>query len=261
MKQDANHSAEQEASARLLGALLDGELSEAARDVTEARVRENPDDAARLAHYQAQNQALHALFPLPAPAPALLLQRRPSWRQRAWIGVGGMAAGLLLGFGLFASDWTGLGEPAFARRADMAYAVYAPEARHPVEVAASDQAHLVSWLSRRLGRPLTVPSFAEYGYTLVGGRLLPGDAGPAAQFMYQSGSGERLTLYVTVFDHRDVNPQSLQGEGRRTFYWADHGMGYALSGPGEERALSEIAQDACYALGGRPDSWKEEVKS
>ena len=39
----------------------------------------------------------------------------------------------------------------------VAYAVYAPEVRHPVEVAATQQEHLVQWLSKRLGRPLKVP--------------------------------------------------------------------------------------------------------
>jgi anti-sigma factor RsiW len=29
----------------------------------------------------------------------------------------------------------------------------------------------------------------------MGGRLLPAEDGPAAQFMYENGTGERLTLY------------------------------------------------------------------
>lgn len=65
-----------------------------------------------------------------------------------------------------------------------------------MEVAADQEAHLVAWLSKRLGTPLKVPRLDTLGFGLVGGRLLPGDQGPVAQFMYQDGQGQRLTLYV-----------------------------------------------------------------
>ncbi|MEX3825110.1 anti-sigma factor, partial [Paraburkholderia sp. BR14262] len=141
------------------------------------------------------------------------------------------------------------------RRADIAYAVYSPEQRHPVEVGAADEEHLVAWLSRRLGKPLSVPSLAEYGYTLVGGRLLPGNTGPAAQFMYENDAGERLTLYVAS-SARDRDPVRLLRDGnRRTFYWSTERTGYALSGPQTEPKLREIALDVCGALGGKPGQW------
>ncbi len=54
-----------------------------------------------------------------------------------------------------------------------------PEVRHPVEVTAAQQDHLVQWLSKRVGRPLKVPVLAAEGYELVGGRLLSGDGGAA----------------------------------------------------------------------------------
>ena len=88
-------------------------------------------------------------------------------------------------------------EPArqFAQQAAVAHAVFQPEVRHPVEVTAAQQEHLVQWLSKRLGRPLKVPVLAAQGYELVGGRLLPGDDGARAQFMYQNSaaSGSRST--------------------------------------------------------------------
>ncbi|HEX7932653.1 MAG TPA: anti-sigma factor, partial [Paraburkholderia sp.] len=154
--------------------------------------------------------------------------------------------------------WNGLGArpPSFAERADVAYAVYTPERRHPVEVAASEEEHLINWLSKRLNRPLSVPSLQEYGYSLVGGRLLPGEAGPAAQFMYENRAGARLTLYVSG-TARDENAFRLFREGnRRTFYWISDGMGYALSGPIAEGKLRSIAVDVCSALGGKPEAWQ-----
>src|SRR5204863_1436 len=80
-----------------------------------------------------------------------------------------------------------------ARRAAVAHAVYSPEVRHPVEVGADDEQHLLTWLSKRLGAKVRAPKLDEVGMSLVGGRLLPGDSGPVAQFMYQSQNGRRAT--------------------------------------------------------------------
>ena len=119
----------------------------------------------------------------------------------------------------------------------MAFAVYSSEKRHPVEVSAVEQAHLVQWLSKRLGRPLKVPVLTERGYALLGGRLLPGDASqpgsPRAQFMYENADGDRLTLYVAVFapgtTPAGAEFRLLRQDGRTTLYWADGDFGYALS--------------------------------
>ncbi|MDE1011829.1 MAG: anti-sigma factor, partial [Paraburkholderia fungorum] len=154
--------------------------------------------------------------------------------------------------------WNGLGgqPPSFAERADIAYAVYTPEQRHPVEVAANEEEHLISWLSKRLNRPLSVPSLQEYGYSLVGGRLLPGEAGPAAQFMYENRSGERLTLYITGISRDETAFRLFRDGNRRTFYWVSDRMGYALSGPIAEDKLRSIAIEVCSALGGKPETWQ-----
>jgi anti-sigma factor RsiW len=201
-----------------------------------------------------------------ADEPAFIVIRRPvpGWRRvglaACWLAAG---AGLALALGplaprLTGGAWGGFGAqpPSFAQRADIAYAVYTPERRHPVEVAASDEEHLINWLSKRLNRPLSVPSLQEYGYSLVGGRLLPGEAGPAAQFMYENHSGARLTLYVTGAA-RDETAFRLFREGdRRTFYWISDGMGYALSGAIAEGKLRSIAIDVCSELGGKPEAWQ-----
>ncbi|MCW3478168.1 anti-sigma factor [Neisseriaceae bacterium JH1-16] len=239
---------------RLLSALVDGELSDSERAEVEARLVSDPAAACRVTHYRAQKAALQALFPKPVTVPSLFVQRRTPWWRVGLAAVAcllvGAAFGLLLGQGRLGAE-----QPAFAQRADMAYVVYAPEARHPVEVGAADEAQLVAWLSRRLERPLSIPSLREYGFGLVGGRLLPGDAGPAAQFMYQNDGGERLTLYVTVFAKRELSFGTVRRDGRHTIYWASRGMGYALSGRGDEARLRMIAADTCNALGGHAEAW------
>ncbi|MCL4743948.1 MAG: anti-sigma factor [Burkholderiaceae bacterium] len=131
------------------------------------------------------------------------------------------------------------------RAASVAHAAFAPEVRHPVEVGAGEQAHLVAWLSKRLGTPLKVPDLEAQGYRLVGGRLLP-DAGRgvAAQFMFESAQGRRLTLFVrgdeagsdTAFRYASAN-------GLSTFYWLDRGYGYALSGELPREAMLAVATE------------------
>jgi len=237
---------------QLLSALVDGELSERERAEVAERLAHDPEGAARVAQYRLQNAALRALFPLPAETPSLFIQRQAPWWRVGLVGglclTLGLGLGVAIGYG--ALDM-GSEQAAYAKNADVAYAVYAPEQRHPVEVAGSEQAHLQAWLSKRLHKPLLAPSLSEYGYALIGGRLLPGDTGPAAQFMYQNSAGDRLTLYVTAFHAGEKSLRWLRVGSRRTIYWANQGLGYAFSGLGDETKLREMASDVCNALGGR----------
>jgi anti-sigma factor RsiW len=255
-----------------LSAFVDGELPPDDEAVLHARLASDPLAASRVFAYSAQKSALQALARAnaadPAPAPYLVLRPRDPWWWRfgmaaVWCVVG---AGVALAASAFvprggsgeggAYSVFSTSEPdAFARHADVAYAVYTPEQRHPVEVGAADEAHLVAWLSKRLGKPLSVPSLQAYGYALVGGRLLPGTSGPAAQFMYENDAGERLTLYVGTSGKDSGAVRLLSDGNRRTFYWTTDRMGYALSGPPTEAKLRTIAYNVCGALGGKPSQW------
>jgi anti-sigma factor RsiW len=132
----------------------------------------------------------------------------------------------------------------FARQAAVAHAVYAPEVRHPVEVTANEEEHLVGWLSKRLGTTLKAPKLAPLGYELVGGRLLSGLQGPVAQFMYQDGRGQRLTLYVSKQrgEPRDTAFRFSQEDRVSVFYWVDGNYGYALSGEVKRDQLLQVAE-------------------
>jgi anti-sigma factor RsiW len=118
-----------------------------------------------------------------------------------------------------------------ARRAAVAHATYSPEVRHPVEVGADQEAHLVAWLSKRLGSPVRAPKLEDVGYSLVGGRLLPGDSGPVAHFMYQCSRGTRVTLYVRTeaSGNRETAFRYAEEGKVRVFYWVDRKLGYAIS--------------------------------
>ena len=127
-------------------------------------------------------------------------------------------------------------------RAAVAYAVYQPEQRHPVEVAADQQEHLVQWLSKRLARPLTVPGLQAQGFELVGGRLLPGEHGARAQFMYQNAAGQRITLYLGALDGAPLETFRFDQQGPvASFYWVERGFGYAITGELPRPALQALA--------------------
>ncbi|HEV3105229.1 MAG TPA: anti-sigma factor [Trinickia sp.] len=248
-----------------LSAYVDGELPESEHAAVRAHLERDPDARARVAAWRAQKAALRALCGAPEPqsqeeTPVIVLRARTSWPRRMAIAACWLVAGAGIGLALGTygpSMLQGGAEPAaFARRADVAYAVYAPEERHPVEIAASEETHLVAWLSKRLNRPVSVPSLEEYGYSLVGGRLLPGEAGPAAQFLYENQSGTRLALYVTNTAKDEMPVRLLRDGNQRTFYWVNDHMGYAMSGSISQAKLRAIAVDVCGTLGGRPESWQ-----
>ena len=181
------------------------------------------------------------------PVPARLVLRPVRWvshARAAAILVVGVALGMALHPLVFRGPGAAMANAsAFPMRAARAHAVYVSEVRHPVEVDASQQDHLVAWLSKRLGTSLRVPVLAEEGYSLLGGRLLPGPDGAVAQFMYQDASGSRLTLYVS----RRAGVESptafrFAQQGKvSVFYWIDRDFGYALSGDVDRPALARVA--------------------
>ena len=234
-----------------LHAYVDGTLPQPRVAEVEAYLAERPDEAARVTAYREQTQALRREFDrvLDEPLPERFSRPRRAGAVRRYAAV---AAWLVLGgvIGWQVHAYTGVRQVeagAWARRAAMAHVVYSPEVRHPVEVGADQEAHLVAWLSKRLGTPLKIPHLGGLGYSLVGGRLLPGDRGPVAQFMYQDGKGVRLTLYVraNLDMTRETAFRFSQEQGVSVFYWLDKRLGYALSGEIDKNDLLRVA-DAVY---------------
>ena len=232
-------------------AYVDGRLSEERRSLMESVFSGNPQERARVRDYQEQNHMFHVMFdpvlaePLPAEwqisASGWAHLLRPVIAASLWIVLGGLLGWLLRG------EYGGqfIKETNFARQAAIAHAVYTPEVRHPVEVAAAEEEHLVRWLSKRLGDSLRVPHLSGFGYELVGGRLLPGDPpGPVAQFMYQDKNGQRLTLYIR--NDRNLDQQTafrFAQEGKiAVFYWIDRRLSYAISGELQRDELLGIAR-------------------
>jgi anti-sigma factor RsiW len=96
---------------------------------------------------------------------------------------------------------------------------------------------------------LAVPSLRAYGYSLIGGRLLPGESGPAELFMYQNAVGIRLTLYIATVRKNLVRLRLSRKGNRNSIYWTSRGMGYALTGQVSDPQLRSMKIDVDNALG------------
>lgn len=216
--------------------------------------------AATLSALRAQQQALRAsLDPvLDEPIPARLL-RQPklpfSWSRiaaaMAWI-----ALGVILGSqfsretlppptSLAATRDPAQDLPRFVHQAVVAYGVFAPEVRHPVELGSTDAQALNTWLSKRLQREMQAPDLTRLGFSLMGGRLLPGETNkPAAQFMYEDRNGQRITMYLRGMAEPTAETafRFVQRGEVNTFYWVEGDWGYALSGELSRNQLLRIAQ-------------------
>lgn len=249
-----------------LHAWVDGQLDAGRRAEVEAWLAARPEERARAEAWARDSQALRAhLAPvMEEPVPVRIPTHRPgsggAWRS--WAAAAAMGV-LGLGLGWFVRGQLERPVPvsvaaraqAFAVRAAVAHGVYSPEVRHPVEVGADQHDHLVAWLSKRMGAPMKAPNLGTIGFELVGGRLLPGERGPSAQFMYQDGAGVRLTLYVAKENAggRDTAFRFEQAGGVNVFYWIDGPFGYALSSGIDKPRLQQVALEVYRQLDKGPD--------
>jgi len=230
-----------------LQAYVDDRLPPERRAEIEAYLAQAPEDAERIAAYRAQGVRLRALFNpvLDEPIPQRLTLFAPRRRASRFAAAAALLlVGTAVGWG--AAVFSGQpprGASSFAHRAAVAHAVFSPEVRHPVEVGAEQQEHLVRWLSKRVGADLRPPVLTGNGFELVGGRLLPGDRGPVAQFMYQDARGRRLTLYVSRVSagQGDTAFRYTREDGVSVFYWVDAALGYALSAELPKADLLDVA--------------------
>jgi len=242
-----------------LHARIDGQLPRERTEDVDAYLAAHPEEEARFSQYAQQRQALRAAFAAQASGPIpsrlrvahlLAQQRRRRRRQLGQIaaavclivlgGIGGWAVRDLTG--PLSSSSPGAVASVITADAIAAHRTFSVEVRHPVEVDAGQEAHLVQWLSKRLGRPLVVPDLAAAGFQLMGGRLLPAEDGPAAQFMYKNGNGERLTLYLRVGVGGETAFRYHEEGGIGAFYWSDEGFGYAIAAKADRDLLLRIAE-------------------
>jgi anti-sigma factor RsiW len=242
-----------------LHARIDGQLPRERIEDVKAYLAAHPEEQARFSQYAQQRQALRTAFVAQAAGPTpmrlrvahLLAQQRRRRRRRfgkiaaalcliVLGGIGGWAARDLMG--RLSSLLPGAVARMITADAIAAHRTFSVEVRHPVEVDAGQEAHLVQWLSKRLGRQLVVPDLAAAGFRLMGGRLLPAEDGPAAQFMYENANAERLTLYLRAAVGGETAFRYHEEGGVGAFYWSDQGFGYAIAAKADRDLLLRIAE-------------------
>jgi anti-sigma factor RsiW len=239
-----------------LHAYVDGELPPDRRAAVEAWLASHPDDTARVAAWRSLADDIRARYGAVAsePVPARLSLRQIERAGRSWRGVA--AAAVLVAFvaggaaGWWARSITAAPKAVetFTAEALDAYKLYVVEVRHPVEVPGNEEAHLVQWLSKRVGYQLRIPDLAPVGLKLVGGRLLPGPRGAAAFFMYEGKSGERFTLYSTRSDGPDTALRYNADGAVAALYWADGDIAYVVSGEADRDRLHKVAESVYAQL-------------
>jgi anti-sigma factor RsiW len=231
---------------------VDGELPADRREALETWLVDHPEDAARVAAWRAQAEAIRARYGavIDEPVPDRLTLKRIMRSRRSWGAVAAAAAVVAFVIG-GVGGWVARGASAaapspvetFTAEALDAHKLYIGEVRHPIEVKAEED-HLLPWLSRRVGTTLRAPDLGAFDLKLLGGRLLPGVAGPAALFMYEGASGERFTIYCSRLDAAQTafryNAEGSFGSVR----WIEGRYGWVVSGPQDKDRLKAVANSA-----------------
>lgn len=230
-------------------------LPREAKAALESRLAGDPEAKAKLEDWAAQDVAIRALYDTPADAavPERLTDvlRAPATprRYRAPLQVAAMLALLAVGGtgGWLGHAWVSptAGATQLAEAALTAHGTYVVEVVHPVEVPATQREHLDTWMSKRLGTQMRPPDLAASGFTLMGGRILPSEDGPAGLYMYENADGKRITLYVSP--QRDAGDSAFQFAGHgetQSLFWKDRGLGYAVVGDMPRDRLRDLAEQA-----------------
>jgi len=243
-----------------LQAWVDGRLAPEHAESVEVYFAAHPELRERYLQYAQQREQLRAAFAglaeQPIPAPLCIARLTAERRRRRHLRLARIAAAVALltvgGIGgwsvrdlapAFTSSASALLASSVFDDAIAAHRTFSVETRHPVEVGANEEAHLVQWLSKRLGHQLIVPDLTGLGFQLMGGRLLPADSGPAAWFMYEDGKGTRLSCYYLVVDAAEVTEfQFREQNGISAFYWVDDGLAYAITANAPRDKLLKVAE-------------------
>jgi anti-sigma factor RsiW len=239
-----------------LQAFIDDRLDGDRRAAVENHLAAHPEIRERVATERRQRAMLRgqleAKFAEPIPARLRIASIRASQRGH-WTGRMRSTAAALAIFvvgaagGWFASGLVPASAPvapttSIAQGATAAFRTFVVEVAHPVEVGAAQEAHLLQWLGKRLGRPLAAPDLSRFGYRLMGGRLLPAGAAAAAQLMYDDASGRRLTVYVRAASGTETAFRFQQEGDAATFAWIDQGFGFAVTAMASRDELLPIAE-------------------
>lgn len=227
-----------------LQAYVDNELNSTRRAEVEEHLSNHPELLDEINEYKKINSDLKSLFEpiFEETIPEELLITQPAKDKKIFFSIAQVASilvavtvGIVIGW--TSHSETKLSTPTYLQSTQVLvndafayHAVYTPEIKHPVEVPATQEQHLVKWLSKRLSTKVQAPMLTEVGYSLLGGRLLTTNNEPAAQFMYENTMGQRLTLLTRQRENNESESafRYASKNGVNGFYWIDQRLSFVL---------------------------------
>jgi anti-sigma factor RsiW len=260
-----------------ISAYLDGALPDAERLELEALIAADPVVAAEFEALSKVDAALGRGFAemLAAPVPLKLARAiETAWPEPApvantvvaparWGGLRAVAASLALiavgaAGGVVATrvlmpPVQVAAQPGWLDQVAEYHAVYAAQGRHLVEVSASEQAHLETWLSDQTGVPFTVPDLGPSGLTFEGARLLVANGKPVAQLMYRDEAGAVVAVCFMAGGDAALAEGEMAFKDRRIgsfdlVSWKDRAASYVVIGPADRADLRQIAETTATLL-------------
>lgn len=242
-------------------ALHDGALSADRAAEVSAYLENHLEHAPKFAAWQRQDDVIRRLYgpAMEEPVPPRLDVRAIAAARGRTVKIStvlaaALAACLVIGAvggwtwrgALVASHSTGAG---LVADAIAAHRLYSHEILHPVEMRADQRPELASWLSHRLARPLNIPDLSAEGLHLIGGRLLPAGGRPAAQLMYETRAGERVTLFITpTVQSKESGIRYVEDGDLNALSWREDQLSCTVVGPLPRQTLHAITVAAYQQL-------------
>jgi anti-sigma factor RsiW len=128
--------------------------------------------------------------------------------------------------------------------------IYSRQTRHLVEVPASEQQHIVEWLSASTGVAFALPDLSGQNLTFEGARLLVAGGKPAAQLIYRDAENE---IFAICFLQSDpVADRTELVESMRNdiglVSWQKGNAAYVVVGPSADPDLERLAETVSASI-------------
>jgi anti-sigma factor RsiW len=129
--------------------------------------------------------------------------------------------------------------------------IYARQDKHLVEVPATEENAIRSWLAESVGVGFQVPDLETEGLTFQGARLLVAAGKPVAQLMYKSGEGDIVAICFLKSKpgSSDSAPVESIRDDLAMISWQKAGASYVVVGSSAKANLQKLAERVAGLIG------------